>query len=537
MKRFGYVVLLLLFTFGLVSCFKNETNNNTEPTKHEHVWVAMRIEEDNPEYELNHNLVCEICEEKKIEPHTFSDWIISRSSENGHIGIMYKECTKCYARVEKSFKDVTITYDLKGGEYESVDNNPKSLRLYEGDTITFNSVPLLNHYTFKNWAYTWDDTNLFGFDSISYDDISSENLEIFPVFEFADNREDYSVYNKTLHEYSGSSENIYIPNRFDNYTDADTNIINEIDGICNYGYNTVVDNLYISEGITKIENSFKGTFTIKNMEMPKSLLEFSHSFVKESGNMVTGYVTVENIYYSGTLSDWLKIKQWSGFNGTKLYFLNENGDKEFDGKKYSLFEDLIIDDGMVLNHNQFAGISSIKNVYISKNINPDSTSSYLNRCDGILNVYADMNIKDWMEGYYSPRIVSPHHLYLADSNGDTTFNNKKFSLVTDVVASNDSFRVFEYCFMNCVDLRTVTLNQNVTIIWNLSFTGCSSLSSINIPKEIEKMNYRLFYGCVSLSEITFDGTIEEWNALEKDAYWNEGSAITKVICTDGNVNL
>ena len=91
--------------------------------------------------------------------------------------------------------------------------------------------------------------------------------------------------------------------------------------------------------------------------------------------------------------------------------------------------------------------------------------------------------------------------------------------------------------MNCVDLRTVTLNQNVTIIWNLSFTGCTSLSSINIPKEIEKMDYRLFYGCVSLSEITFDGTIEEWNALEKDAYWNEGSAITKVICTDGNVNL
>ncbi len=83
----------------------------------------------------------------------------------------------------------------------------------------------------------------------------------------------------------------------------------------------------------------------------------------------------------------------------------------------------------------------------------------------------------------------------------------------------------------------LTLPSYITSIGKRAFYLCSNLTSITIPNSVTSIGDFAFSSCGSLMSITFDGTVEEWNKIEKGIYWSYDVLATKVICTDGEVEL
>lgn len=97
-------------------------------------------------------------------------------------------------------------------------------------------------------------------------------------------------------------------------------------------------------------------------------------------------------------------------------------------------------------------------------------------------------------------------------------------------------------FKNCTELKTINLiNLISTSITAQCFNNCTSLSKVILPSVITSIEERAFMNCTSLKEITFLGTMAQWNSISKytgaGGAWNVGSAIEKIICSDGIINI
>ena len=53
-----------------------------------------------------------------------------------------------------------------------------------------------------------------------------------------------------------------------------------------------------------------------------------------------------------------------------------------------------------------------------------------------------------------------------------------------------------------LDIPSINIPNNVTIIGRYAFYGCSSLTSITIPSSVTSIGYGAFSGCSSLTSIT-----------------------------------
>lgn len=137
-------------------------------------------------------------------------------------------------------------------------------------------------------------------------------------------------------------------------------------------------------------------------------------------------------------------------------------------------------------------------------------------------------------------------------------SNIKEFIIPDNVTS-----IGEYAFSYCTSLITVTIGDNVTSIGNNAFLGCSSLTSVTIPNKVTIVDELAFADCYSLKNITIPSSVTsignsafyncsltsiKYIGTKKEAMklgignrsrtkWRIASAIEKIICTDGVIEL
>ena len=111
------------------------------------------------------------------------------------------------------------------------------------------------------------------------------------------------------------------------------------------------------------------------------------------------------------------------------------------------------------------------------------------------------------------------------------------SSLTSVIIPNSITTISDNAFTRCSSLTSMTIGNSVTSIGAYAFYNCVGLTNIIIPNSVTRIGYYAFYRCSSLAEIKFKGTIEQWNAIQKNSYWNSDVPATKVICSDGEVTL
>jgi hypothetical protein len=165
---------------------------------------------------------------------------------------------------------------------------------------------------------------------------------------------------------------------------------------------------------------------------------------------------------------------------------------------------------------------------------PDSVTGIgmwaFSNCDSLAGVYIT-DIAAWCNILFSNIYSNP--LYYA---GNLYVNNQ---LVTDLVIPDSVTRIAHYAFSNCTGLTSVVIPDSVTTIDSYAFYSCTSLTSIVIPHSVTSIGYDAFFRCSKLKEIIFTGTTEQATTKVKvrNESWREDSAIEKIICSDGVIEL
>lgn len=129
-------------------------------------------------------------------------------------------------------------------------------------------------------------------------------------------------------------------------------------------------------------------------------------------------------------------------------------------------------------------------------------------------------------------------------NNVLTIGNSAFATcqnLTTVIIPDSITVIPGGCFSGCISLTNLTIPNTITQIDDYAFAACRDLGSFTIPATVTKLGGCIFDGDTSLTEVSYNSTISDWNNIEKiDTWgrsWNDGSSITVVHCTDGDINL
>ena len=255
-------------------------------------------------------------------------------------------------------------------------------------------------------------------------------------------------------------------------------------------------------------------------------------------------ICAKNLYYNGNIYDWEKITRHINDSITALYLK--------DGEEYSLLTEVNLQDGLTsISAYAFSGINSISSFDIGGTITKidnyafaDCNSltsaivgdSVVELGDGVFsntglvslelgkgvkktglstfdtthfeNVYYDGTVEDYCNieiktlmfgSSYSP------HFYIRDNNGDITYNNNKYSLLTELVIPDSITSIGDGQFYKFEQLTSVTFGSGVTSIGRRAFEGCTGLTTINVPSNVTELGWLAFGDCTSLTTATVSG--------------------------------
>lgn len=175
---------------------------------------------------------------------------------------------------------------------------------------------------------------------------------------------------------------------------------------------------------------------------------------------------------------------------------------------------------------------------------------------------ADIEPLDYLTSvpnYYMKRVKSITMTIIPDNV--TSIGNDTFygcTGLTSVTIGNSVTSIGGSAFENCINLTSVTIGNSVTSIGNDAFSNCSSLTSVEIPDGVTSISEGTFYDCtgltgviipesvtiidnfafelcVGLKDIYYKGTKEQWNAIIKNAYWDDKTGKYTVHCADGDI--
>lgn len=113
-----------------------------------------------------------------------------------------------------------------------------------------------------------------------------------------------------------------------------------------------------------------------------------------------------------------------------------------------------------------------------------------------------------------------------------------FSNCTNLIKVNNSKHlklIEENTFYGCINLQEINIDSDW--VGDAAFDKCTSLNYVKISKRIKIISSDAFANCTSLKSIDYEGTIEEWNNINIDSDWCDGSAITTIHCSDGDIQL
>ena len=109
--------------------------------------------------------------------------------------------------------------------------------------------------------------------------------------------------------------------------------------------------------------------------------------------------------------------------------------------------------------------------------------------------------------------------------------------VQTVHVTGNVYDLGQYVFEGCDFLESVTFDEGVKYISDAVFYSCEELTTVILPKSLEVLGHNVFNGCDKLTEIKYNGTCEEWRKVRNHEFINEGSYISKIICSDDIIIL
>ena len=153
---------------------------------------------------------------------------------------------------------------------------------------------------------------------------------------------------------------------------------------------------YISYSGTNIGSNtgtFKDCSNLVNIVLPAGVNHLG-------GNFIEGCHSLENLYYKGTMTDYINCVVTNAnskftYYADNFYILDENGTIEYTGNKYSPLTTLVItEDITTIDMNQFYNFDYITTVIISTSLTNIGYGAFA-ECNNITNVYYCGSEEQW----------------------------------------------------------------------------------------------------------------------------------------------
>ena len=236
-------------------------------------------------------------------------------------------------------------------------------------------------------------------------------------------------------------------------------------------------------------------------------------------------LNVDEVYYEGTLEDWLNLEFTNEYENpmyfsNKLYLLN-------DSNEYYLLDEIIIPDNVTeIKNYQFVGISNIekivlddhiskygelifsnvekiKNVYIGKTF--DFNKNIFENTI-ISNLYFDGTIEEWFELKidYNPISFTDKAYFKNDKN--------EYVLLTNLVIPSNITKLDSLHFSGYKGLESLYIHKDVDFIDPYVLKDCSNIRKIEISKENKVYDSRKNYNAIietATNKIIFGGNPTE----------------------------
>ena len=305
---------------------------------------------------------------------------------------------------------------------------------------------------------------------------------------------------------------IIIPEKYKQYTV--TTIARSSSGIVS-GFSdcTKLERIIIPNTVTDImPDTFKNCYNLKEMVISGNL---------ENMASLSDSNKFERLYFNGSIEDWLN-KGWktiSSISASKplkydLYVLDEDGEVEVVGKKYSLVTEVTIPEGVEsINSYIFANCKSITSVSI-----PDSIKRI-----GAYAFYgcSSLEFNNYKGGNYLGNQKNPYVAFVGvDSTEITSIEiNSKTKIICDrtfsscsnleeVILPSTLVSIEEYAFYNCKKLSNINISSTLKHIGAYAFYNCDLLTSIILPTGFETIGDSAFQSCDKLSVVVISDTVK-----------------------------
>ncbi len=286
--------------------------------------------------------------------------------------------------------------------------------------------------------------------------------------------EDWATF-KFVSEYSTplySAQNLYV---------LDSN------GTVSYKGNkySVINDIILSDNIDEIGNYQFYNFKSKNVLIPKSVTKIgTNAFLNSS--------SLTNVYYDGTMDDWINIvftddKSNPMLYAKNFYMLNASGTVIFNGKNYSVVTDVTIESEIEkLSDYAFYGFSDLTSISLPNTITEIGNYAFSN-CANL------------------ESITLPASL--------TKIDNYAFAnciKLSNLVIPNTVTEIGKNAFSFCTSLVDVVLPNAITVIDESTFDKCYNLTNITIPASATTFKKDVFTDCYALQNVYYNGTIADW---------------------------
>ena len=168
-------------------------------------------------------------------------------------------------------------------------------------------------------------------------------------------------------------------------------------------------------------------------------------------------------------------------------------------------------------------------------LNRINVDPYNKRYFSIANSIIDLNTKTLILGCQTTPAYGTVGTYNTEIIGDSAFNS--CTELVSITLSETIKSIEDYAFWGCEKLTDIYIPDSVASIGGYAFYNCAALTGIVIPANVTEMGDSVFVGCTNLTEVEFKGTVEQWNAMKKGERMFEGTLVTKIVCSDGEVDL
>lgn len=195
-----------------------------------------------------------------------------------------------------------------------------------------------------------------------------------------------------------------------------------------------------------------------------------------------------------------------------------------------------IPDDVTIGEYAFSGCTALKEITLPKNLDALQKGVFYN-CTSL------ESIEIPKEAWY----ISDLSFYGCISLSTVTFNTTGLELIGAGAFAKCSFEninipstvslMLSGAFAENPNLKSVVIPNNVQKLKKQVFENCTALESVTIPSSVTRIESNAFYKCSSLTTCTYLGTTDAWNSIVKEDGWNTLSAITKVLCTDGDITI